>query len=345
MADQTVCLFSTIRAPLEDTLDFAYYHLNSGIDHIYIFFDNPDDPALDILKPENRISCIRCDSDYWAKYIGNHPKSDLSINLKQEINSRIAIKRSREDGFSWICHVDSDELIHAPGGFRKVIAAIPPTVQVAKFPVLEVIPEKLSIQSAFHELHNFKIAPVTLPRNKSLYLDPQEVYTFYKNDILYRTKIFRAIILGSASARVDYIKGHSLGKSIARTNAPFDLFRSHFPTPHKNKRLKMNLISEIKLLHYDSPDFDRWKTKWHIRYRNIQNGIIPMKLSDRRRKQYELFSSVFENGNEEDLVVLFKSNFFISPSEREVLLKTGLVTEVHLPEESFASTRGSLNLY
>jgi len=35
----TICLFSTIRAPLSDLIVFVNYHLNTGIHKLILFFD------------------------------------------------------------------------------------------------------------------------------------------------------------------------------------------------------------------------------------------------------------------------------------------------------------------
>jgi hypothetical protein len=265
------------------------------------------------------------------------PQSDLSINAKQEINSRVALKMARENGYTWIGHIDSDELIHAPGGFGKAIAAIPTNVQVAKFSVLEAIPEKLMVHSAFKELCYFKHAPVVLPKNKSIYLDPRELFPFFLHAIQYRSKKIWAGLQGCNFVLKDYIKGHSLGKSLARTTSSIMSFRSHFPIPANQARLQINLLPGVFLLHYDSPDYERWKTKWAIRVKHVQNGVIPMVLSRRRQKQYDMFVNIFKHGNEQDLVELYRSTFFISPSDRGILQKSGLVSEIHLPDELFRS--------
>lgn len=336
MLEHTFCIFSTIRAPLADTLSFVNYHLNIGIDHLYLFFDDPLDHAADVLSQEKKVTCIRCDSIYWAGLVGKIPKSNLSINARQEINSRVAIKKSREDDYQWICHIDGDELIYAPNGFKKAIESIPHYVQVAKFPVLEAIPEKLSANSIFQDLRYFKQAPVVLPKNKSLYLDPSEYFLFYKNWILYRVKKVWSWILGYHPVIDDFIKGHSIGKSIARTNSPITTFYSHFPLTADQDRLKFFLLPNVKILHFDSPDYDRWKTKWEIRYKNIKNGIIPLNLSKHRRDQFKKFSNIYENGIEQALIELFTKDYIISPSDIVILQRAGLVSEINLPSELFS---------
>jgi len=319
-----------------DTLFFVNYHLNIGIDHIFLFFDDPSDPAADILLEEKRVSCIRCDSNYWADLAGNISKSNLSINARQEINSRVAIKKSRQEDYQWICHIDGDELIYAPQGIKEAIGFISSNVQISKFPVFEVIPEKLSVESIFQDLRYFKQAPLVLPKNKSLYLDPSEYLFYYKNFILYRLKKLWSGISGCSLVFEDFIKGHSIGKSIARTNSRIITFHSHFPLTDDPGRLKFNLHPNVTILHYDSPDYNRWKTKWEIRYKNIKNGIIPMNLSRHRQDQFHKFSKVYEYGNENELIELFTKDYIISPSNREILQRTGLVSEILLPSELFS---------
>jgi hypothetical protein len=337
MDEDAVCIFTTIRAPLNDTLAFVNYHINIGIDHIYLFFDDPDDQAVDVLSPDKRITCYRCNAGYWADKANDLPKSDLSINVKQEINSRVAINISREKGYKWICHLDGDELIYAPGGFKKTIASLKPYVQVARFPVLEAIPDKITTQSAFQDLYFFKHGPINcLPKNGSIYMDRRQFFFFLADKIQYNAKKIRSILLGCNQVTDGYIKGHTAGKSITRINTFLVSYSSHFPILAEKERLPVTLVRGIKLLHFDSPDYDRWKSKWYGRYMNMQNGITPVQLSVHRRRQFEQFIKVYEGGNEEDLVTLFTKTFFIPASDRIILQKTGLVSEIHLPAEFFS---------
>ncbi len=247
----------------------------------------------------------------------------------------LQLKWQREQAYSWICHIDSDELIHTTGSLKQVIAALPPNVGVAKFPVLEAIPGKLSVRSTFQDLCYFKRAPVLIPKNRSVYLDPGEFIPFCINDLRYRTDIARARIQGCDLTYKNFIKGQVMGKSIARTSTPMISFRSHIPIPGNQGHLKINLVPGIKILHYDAPDYEHWKTKWQIRYMQYQNGIIPIKPGSYRKQQYDEFARIYEQGNEQDLVALYEYTYFVSPSDLMILQKIGLVTEIHLPDGLF----------
>lgn len=58
-----MCTVTTLMAPLNQTLSFVNYHLNIGIDHMFLFFDNPDDEAIDALKDYKRVTCFGCDDE------------------------------------------------------------------------------------------------------------------------------------------------------------------------------------------------------------------------------------------------------------------------------------------
>ncbi len=116
MSENSICLFTTIRATLADTLAFVYYHLNIGVDHHYLFFDDPDDPSINVLSREKRVTCIRCDADHWRIHAGSFRESDRSTVNKQKINSEVASKMAREQAYTWIGQIDADELIYAKRG-------------------------------------------------------------------------------------------------------------------------------------------------------------------------------------------------------------------------------------
>jgi len=338
-ADHSICLFATIRASLPDTLAFGYYHLNAGIDRLYLFFDDPEDPAIGALEGEKRITCIPCTGAHWQNLVGDLPGAKLSINVKQEANARMAVQRARQDGYAWIGHIDSDELIYAPGGLRQILAAIPPEVEIVKFAVLETVPEDQPVQSAFHELHFFKRARLSVPKNRFFVLDRRETLPYFLAFLSYRIRQVLAGVQGCPIVFQRYIKGHAMGKSIARTRAPIVSFRSHFPIPLEHKRMQINLFSGGTILHYDFPDYDRWLTKWKNRFATIQQGVVPMKLSIHRQRQFDEFIRLYEHGSEADLQALFQRTLLVPPRARRILTRMRLATEIHLPSEMFLPPR------
>ena len=163
-----IATVTTLLAPLEVTLAFVSYHLNIGIDHLYLFFDDPADPAAPILDAENRVTCFRCDGNYWStaqKYVqrddsvrlwqpGDGP---LTIIERQITNANLALTLARDARYEWLAHIDCDELIHAPQGLANALADTHPDVSTIRFRIREAIPCEYELNHAFADISLFKV--------------------------------------------------------------------------------------------------------------------------------------------------------------------------------------------
>ena len=98
---------STIKAPVDEVVAFIAHHQSLGADEIWIFFDDPDDPALPIVKNAKGVVAVACDDAYWN---GNRPEVHEN---RQAQNARHAYRSTHLD---WIAHIDGDELIHLDDG-------------------------------------------------------------------------------------------------------------------------------------------------------------------------------------------------------------------------------------
>jgi hypothetical protein len=110
-----VCVIATVRANARDTIGFVNCHLNSGIEEIILFLDDPADPAAELLCGYAHVRPIRCDQAYWAARGAEAPGV---AQERQEINVNHGVKLAAERGFDWIIHIGSDELLLADGLFR-----------------------------------------------------------------------------------------------------------------------------------------------------------------------------------------------------------------------------------
>ncbi len=336
MSDPSICIFATIKAPLDQVLAFSAFHLNSGADQLFLFFDDPDDPAIVVLENIPRIRCIRCDEAYWEVQTRDAPREKLNLNTKMSKNSRVAIEMARREGFDWIGQIDVDELIFVPGGLKHLLGKVPAEVQVVKFPVLEVIPQMEVDLPAFTSLHAFKVAPVTLPSKKHFLFRWNEYLRYLLHHVGYKMKRHSARLAGSLQAEEFFLKGHEVGKSFARTSAPIRIFYSHFPLPEGSQRLMMSVFPKGSLLHYDFPSYCYWKTKWTNKVLDHEKTSIVERFSPKRMRQFEAFKAIFQRGDEIEIELFFRSHFLLSTRDQRRLRKFGLVTEIKLPEELFA---------
>ncbi len=335
MTELTTLLFATIRAQPDQILAFVRYHLNSGFDHVVVFLDDPANDAAGQLAGEPRVTCYRCDEHYWQEQIGRTAPDDLSINDRQRINSQVALNLARKAGYEWIAHVDGDELIYVPAGLKQGLKRLPKQVQVARFPVLEVVPEMESPHHAFQDMTLFKQALKTHPPGILFSSSWEESLRLLASRAFYKIKQTVAYLAGSSKVKKGYIKGHRVGKSIARTAAAFDQYLEHFPQPKSAHRLRVIFFPGGSVLHFDTPSFAAWKAKWLGRYLKTKQEQTPDRINPFRARQMAAFVDMYEKGKGQEMAEYFRQEFLLSARERRILRKTGLLLEIHLGVELF----------
>jgi hypothetical protein len=114
-------LVATVKTSKEQTLAFVAHHLSLGASRLWIYFDDPNDPAFDLIAHLPRVKAIRCTDWYWAIRGGkaaNHRR-------RQVLNARDAQRKCRLD---WLGHIDVDEFLCAFRPVGSVLADIPADV-------------------------------------------------------------------------------------------------------------------------------------------------------------------------------------------------------------------------
>jgi len=120
-------IVSTIADDKEQVDYFIRYHLSIGFDRLYLYFDEPCDPAIELAKSYPQVEVTVCD-DNWRKQcidsLASLSDSELELHeaglyeaevmIRQEANVRFAIERARKEKVSWLLHIDSDELFYTP---------------------------------------------------------------------------------------------------------------------------------------------------------------------------------------------------------------------------------------
>src|SRR5262249_41683182 len=146
-----ICLVCTLRAPLSEVMMFVNYHLNIGIDKLVLFFDDPNDPAIDSLIDYSQVTCIPCDEGHWLKVSNRRPST---IEERQIANATLALEMAKESGCDWITHIDSDELIYPDGEIARILAEA--RGNIVRFDLREAVPERDYYESRFSEVTLFK---------------------------------------------------------------------------------------------------------------------------------------------------------------------------------------------
>lgn len=119
---------TTIRAPAEDILNFAAYHIELGAKIIYIHLDTPCPEVMDLLRAHPKTRVTVCSENYWRKRIGKS-KRPATHQFRQSLNAtRVYGSPARVD---WLIHIDVDEFLWPEAPLGEVLGALPRSVKGA----------------------------------------------------------------------------------------------------------------------------------------------------------------------------------------------------------------------
>ncbi|MGF1731288.1 alpha-amylase family glycosyl hydrolase [Photobacterium kasasachensis] len=113
-------IVSTIADEKEQVDYFIRYHLSIGFERLYLYFDEPGDPAIDVARSYPQVDVTVCDVNWRKQCIESLAcRSDSEsglyedeVMIRQEANVHLTIERARKEKVSWLLHIDSDELFY-----------------------------------------------------------------------------------------------------------------------------------------------------------------------------------------------------------------------------------------
>lgn len=297
-----LCTVTTLRAPQQETIDFVNYHLNMGIDHMYLFFDDSLDCSLEKVKGK-RTTCISCDADHW-KSVGC--KADDNIEKRQRKNANLALNWARKAEFDWISHIDSDELIYTDRPIKKILSELSVNIAYLKLPTKEAVPECLNYTRPYQEITLFKSLPS---------LECQ----FYSN------KHNGAYFDG------EFFRGHIVGKSIVRIRDDIETLSLHAPELKNEGPLYLAVVDGAFLLHFDCYDFNSWRIKWERRL----NGVAKSGGRENRMRQKLYFRDVQQKGEGKVMLDAFMKMHFLPPVLLDKLFEDKMLERIEIERKLF----------
>jgi hypothetical protein len=110
---------STVREPPALVAAFAAHHLALGAAELWLFFDDPEDPAAELAEALPRTRVVRCDDAYWRDRRGR--ARPVLQSQRQMANATFAGNRTRAN---WILHADADELLWCEGPLGDELARL-----------------------------------------------------------------------------------------------------------------------------------------------------------------------------------------------------------------------------
>ncbi|MDX1409757.1 MAG: glycosyltransferase family 2 protein, partial [Saprospiraceae bacterium] len=187
-----IALVTTTNAPARALQDFVNYHLNLGIAHLYLYYDNPS-TAEEGQWPPECVTTNWCTPAYWTDRGMNRPEL---VAERQTCNATHALSLARHHGYPWIAHIDTDELLYAQVPLDEVLRGLPSSVDRVICALHEALPGKDEYHRPFLEINTFRRKPASR-----------------------QTKWLRMLPLRRAMMGGAYLKGHHNSKSLVRTSA------------------------------------------------------------------------------------------------------------------------------
>ena len=316
-------IISTVRNPGPSFESFLRYHTAIGFEHILLFFDDADDPAVDTARRFRNVTIKRNNSHLrrlWAStrlavenpYFVSFWRSELMA--RQSLNAEIAIRWAIQKKIQWLLHIDCDELFYSFGRnvgehFRFLTQQKLENVVYCNY---EAIPESIDIADYFRSVSLFK-KNFWLQRGQTLNLRqksiirripqlPPDLFFFYRN--------------GKSAARVrsGLLPDGSHRFFQKRPTAPFispDAVILHYPCCGFQ-----NFWSKYKTL---GPFADKWFD--HV---DIAKTMGSFHLESR---------DVVASGNKRAARSFYRNSVFLSNAAIQAVLESGLACRITEPLE------------
>jgi len=312
-----VCIVTTVRDPGVCLESFIRYHLALGIAHIYIFFDDPEDLAVQVALQFSNVTAIPNDEALQVQQaLGNvlypkyGPHVGYEVMARQILNVETAIQLALEQGMDWIIHIDGDELFYLGEALTlDWFDQLDNDILQVHFLNYEAAPEAFEIEDYFRKVTLFKKNPAIL--------DPG----FYAE--------FQSI-----SGKSQYFLAYQNGKSAARihlTLLPNSVHSFDIPEDYTL------VTSSPSILHYLNCGFQNYYKKY------AQLGNFPdywwRSKSNPIRVPFHLLSrDAYCLGNTNELVDIYQKFILYDDfTINQNLTEKGILTRIHYPSQLLAT--------
>lgn len=168
------CLVVTTRGAGKRLRSFAAHHLRIGVDHIFLYFDDPADATQACVAGIPNVTVIPVDDEVrraWAlsplfPALESQVKSE--VMARQMLNAMDAMARARALGIDWLIHLDDDELLDCARPLDEILSLVQSGIGASQivFDNSEALPERMDIDDCFKEVTLFKTNPWRLTKRQ-----------------------------------------------------------------------------------------------------------------------------------------------------------------------------------
>ncbi len=260
---------STVMDSPENVQFFVRANLASGVDHMIVFLDAPQeagqDQVAELLAAEPRVTCIRTGRKAW--WTDGRP---AGLNVRQRINANWTRALLEPfDWAEWLFHIDGDEVARLD---REALTAVPDGIDAVWLPPWEAVSQT---------------DPPGRPTKFKRLLDEDDLTLLH--------------VLGSLDEPTNqaYFHGHVMGKTGIRPRSELAL-GLHDAIASDGDRHQRHEDDRLGVLHYDAVSGVEFVRKWtalaragHARYRKSRapmaralKTLIAKDLPDEVRETY-----------------------------------------------------------
>jgi hypothetical protein len=256
-SSSTWALVATIDEPPALVQAFVAWHLKIGAQHIYLYFDRPDDPAAELVSDMPNVTVVRCDNGYWLATSGGRSSRHQK---RQVVNANHAYAQLEA---GWLLHADADEYVWQDAKLSDVLGNAAPEVDFVRLMNVErMYRAETTAQTIFE---GFFRKPYFAPADRAV-------------------ELFGEDFLSTSRG----LTGHSVGKSLTR--AGLDLSISIHKPRASNKTANEALVplrlEDPKLLHFDGLTPFSWVYKL-LRKADAVANFNGAKPSPHRQRQVD----------------------------------------------------------
>lgn len=285
-------IVSTVRGPTPDILRFVAYHLDLGVDRMYIFLDEPNPAAFGALDEHTKIDVHTCDHRFWASRKRDRPEAHQT---RQTANASFTYRNTDVD---WLTHIDMDEFLWPDRPISQCLARVPDDLPGVRVRPIEALASGEDLYKTF------------IPKGPDREKLVQTIYPSFGTFV--RSGFF----------------SHLQGKVFARTGLPKISFRIHNllqngdPLPCKTE------LSGVDVCHRHAPDWDSWLAHLPFRlklgsYRAEMSPNVPR--TEGGMNMYELLTRIEAENGIDGLRSFFDEISGADPEVRARLEKFGML--------------------
>lgn len=245
MAAPTWSTVSFVKDTPENVRRFVSYHLGLGARRMQIFFDDPEDPCIEMLADVAEVTATACSPEFWLKHLGS--ADVFTHGRRQNTATTVGYTQATED---WVLNLDADEFLH--------LGAVPVSTFLSEIPA---------------EVNAIRFRPA----ESVLVEDPQGREHF-------RLPIDRKSVtqihgdFGVNTKRRLGFFGHLDGKTLLRSGLQGIRLRQHWPEGEDRQvllDLDLEASPQMCILHRNAEEYEIWRGKLDFR---LSTNSIPGQL-------------------------------------------------------------------